>query len=224
VGAPAGLGEPVVPFMMVPTLTRKDLLYDLLSTLDVRVGTLLVVDNGSQDFGEMWLPAVDHLRLVNLGANLGVAASWNLGIKAGFQHDWVMVVSDDVTMPRGALAEFAALSGEDRIVLSSTWPHWCAFTIGMRVVQQVGLFDENFYPAYFEDTDYERRLTDAKIAPVYGPEVLHKNSSTLKTQGRHFTKANTVSFDANQSYIQNKWGDGHAEPWDPYRWRLLTWT
>ena len=209
--------------MSVPTLTRKDLLYDMLSSIDAKVGTLLIVDNGDQDFGEMWVPAIDRLRVADLGSNLGVAASWNLAIKAGFRHEWVMIVSDDVKFPPGALSEFAALSGPDKVVLSSSWPHWCAFTIGMRVVQDVGLFDENFYPAYFEDTDYERRLDDAGISVHHGPEVMHKNSSTLNTRGKHFTNANTASFDANHRYITRKWSTGVSPLWDPYRWRKQSW-
>jgi GT2 family glycosyltransferase len=214
----------MIPFMVVPTLTRKDLLYDMLSSVDAAVETLLIVDNGDQDLGLMWVPAIGSIRVADIGANLGVAASWNLGLKAGFSHEWVMIVSDDVTFPPGALAEFAAMSGPDKVVLSSSWPHWCAFTIGMRVVQRIGLFDEGFYPAYFEDTDYQRRLANAKIEPILGPEVGHRNSSTLTTADRHFSRANSVSFDANHEYIVRKWQNGgEAEPWDPYRWRSQQW-
>lgn len=214
----------MIPFMVVPTLTRKDLLYDMLSTVDAAVETLLIVDNGDQDLGPMWVPAIRNLRIADIGANLGVAASWNLGIKAGYRNDWIMVVSDDVTFPPGALDEFASLSGKDKVVLSQTWPHWCAFTIGMNIIQKVGLFDEMFYPAYFEDTDYQRRLDEAGIETVYGPEVGHRNSSTLTTAERHFSRANSVSFDENHEYITRKWQNGgQPERWDPYRWRSQQW-
>lgn len=213
----------MIPFMSVPTLTRKDLLYDMLSSIDAAVETCLIVDNGDQDLGEMWVPAIDRLRVADIGANLGVAASWNLALKAGFQHEWVMIVSDDVKFPPGVLAEFASLSGPDTVVLSSSWPHWCVFTIGMRVVQQVGLFDENLYPAYFEDTDYQRRLDDAGITVVHGPEVSHRNSSTLNTSGRHFSIPNAASFDANRDYMVRKWDGAPTTAWDPYRWRRQSW-
>jgi GT2 family glycosyltransferase len=214
----------VIARIVVPTLTRKDLLYDLLASIDVHVGTLLIIDNGRQELGQLWLPLVDDLRVADLGSNLGVAASWNLGIKTGVQDDWLMVLSDDVRMPPGALAQFAEQSAADRIVLSATWPHWCAFTIGIDVVRTVGLFDENFYPAYFEDNDYQRRLDDAGIAVQYGPEVHHANSSTLQTAGRRFTQANTLSFERNLQYITAKWTAGGSSAWDPYRWREQAWT
>lgn len=31
---------------------------------------------------------------------------------------------------------------------------WSAFAITKKMVEKVGLFDENFYPLYFEDFDY----------------------------------------------------------------------
>ena len=223
-GSADRVGSAVIARIVVPTLTRKDLLFELLPTIDVPVGTVLIVDNGDQDIGEVYVQNVARVRVADLGANLGVAASWNLGIKTGVMHDWTMILSDDVRLPPGALAQFAAQSAPDRIVLSATWPHWCAFTIGIDVVRKVGLFDENFYPAYFEDNDYQRRLDDAGIAVQYGPEVGHANSSTLQTAGRRFTQANTLSFERNLQYITAKWQHEGPTVWDPYRWREQAWT
>lgn len=217
-------GDPVIPHLVVPTLTRRDLLMELLATIDVPVGTLLIVDNGDQHIGDLYVPNVDRVRVADLGANLGVAASWNLGIKTAVQHDWVMVVSDDVRMPPGALARFAELSAPDRVVVTAAWPHWCAFTIGMDVVQTVGLFDENYYPAYFEDDDFERRMTDAGLVTHFGPEVQHSNSSTLRTPGRQFHEVNMRTFEANRAYDDGKRNGTVSTLWDPYRWRRQTWT
>lgn len=35
---------------------------------------------------------------------------------------------------------------------------WSAFAVTDYIIKQVGLFDENFFPAYFEDEDYDVRL------------------------------------------------------------------
>jgi hypothetical protein len=109
------------------------------------------------------------MTVLRMPCNFGVAASWNLAVRMGHRDGWVMVVSDDVTFPAGALAGFVEKSGEDRLVVSGTWPHWCAFTIGMRVVQKVGMFDEGYYPAYFEDTEYERRMSQHGMSLTHGP-------------------------------------------------------
>ncbi|MBI4445894.1 MAG: glycosyltransferase family 2 protein [Acidobacteria bacterium] len=57
--------------------------------------------------------------------------------------------------------------------------------------QSVGGFDEAFYPAWFEDVDFCKRLHNAgwKILYVSAPAVLHHGGSSLKKLGyRQFTR------------------------------------
>jgi GT2 family glycosyltransferase len=158
----------MIPMLVVPTLTRHDLLDRMLRSVDHPVGHLVVVDNSGRGIvggSGRW----ERMTVLPMPCNFGVAASWNLAVRMGHRDDWVMVVSDDVTFPAGALAGFVEKSDEDRLVVSGTWPHWCAFSIGMRVVQKVGLFDEGYYPAYFEDTEYERRMGEHGMSLTHGP-------------------------------------------------------
>jgi GT2 family glycosyltransferase len=159
------------------------------------------------------------MTLLPMPANLGVAASWNLAVKMAHRLPWLMIASDDVTFPEGALDKFAEQSGEDRLVVSETWPHWCAFTIGMRVVSDVGLFDEGYYPAYYEDTDYERRMDRAGLKAVHGPALGHKNSSTLHTPGRDFGARRGPSHKQNERLFQ----EDRMHGFDPFRWRSQAW-
>lgn len=206
----------MIPMLVVPTLTRHDLLAGMLATLDCPVGHLVVIDNSGAGVD---LPdgPWEQGTVLRMPCNFGVAASWNLAIRMGHREPWVMVASDDVTFPAGALAGFADVSGEDRLVVSGTWPHWCAFTIGMRVVQTVGLFDEGYFPAYFEDTEYERRMGGQRV--THGPEVGHDNASTLNTPGRKFGAQNTATYRSNKALFES--GKGHG--FDPYRWRAQAW-
>jgi len=206
----------MIPWLVVPTLTRHDLLELMLASVDHPVGRLVVVDNsGTLDAAGTDL--ADDFRVLRMPTNLGVAASWNLACRLAYRDAYVLIASDDVTFPPGALARFAELSGEDRVVLSGTWPHWCAFSLGMGVVHRVGLFDEGYYPAYFEDTDYRRRLDRAGVEVVTGPEVGHRNSSTLR--GGDFGRANDRSYAANSTLFDE---DRH-HGFDPFRWRALSW-
>jgi len=209
----------MIPMLVVPTLTRHDLLAKMLDTVDVAVRHLVVIDNSGDGF-EVGDGPWEDVTVLRLPANLGVAASWNLGVRLAYRQPWVLIVSDDVTWPAGALEGFANRAGEDRLVLSETWPHWCAFSIGMRVVQQVGLFDEGYFPAYFEDNDYMRRAGRAGVQVVDGPKVAHRNSSTLNTPGRTFAGSNSVSFQANRTLFEQ---DRH-HGFDPYRWRAQAWS
>ena len=209
----------MIPMMVVPTLTRHDLLDRMLRSVDCRIGHLVVIDNSGRGIvgGDgPW----ERMTVLPMPTNLGVAASWNLAIRLAHREPWVLICSDDMRWPEGALRGFGEQASEDAVVVSSTWPHWCAFTIGMRVVQRVGLFDEGYYPAYYEDTDYERRLSRAGVARQIGPAVHHDNASTLNTPGSGFAHRNGTSYRSNGALFAE---DRH-HGFDPYRWRDQAWS
>ena len=210
----------MIPMMVVPTLTRHDLLERMLDSVDVAVRHLVVIDNSGDGF-EVGDGPWEDATVLRLPANLGVAASWNLAVRLAHRQPWVLIASDDVLWPAGSLEQFVYLSGEERLVLSQTMPYWCAFTLGMSVVRDVGLFDEGYFPAYFEDNDYERRCGRAGVfVDRDGPPVLHANSSTLNTPERNFAAHNQRSFEANARLFAE---DRH-HGFDPYRWRAQSWS
>jgi len=164
---------------------------------------LLIVDNGGDLERIRYNENVINVHIVNLPSNLGVAASWNLGIKL-FPHDdrWFFASNDMVYLP-GAL-EGLSEARRDEITLSDMFPFWHTFSIGEEVVRRVGLFDEALYPAYFEDNDYQRRAVhkNVHIRSVSIP-TQHENSSTIGAD-RGLREKNAVSFQNNAIYYNNK--------------------
>lgn len=215
----------MIPVMIVPVLTRPTLLYDMLWSIDVPVERFVIIDNGDCVNRVILTEACRFQSLTYLPfpSNLGVATSWNLGIKATPFAPWWMVVNFDVTWPQGSLGAFASEARRDALVLSGGAPPWCAFSLGDEVVRRVGLFDEALHPAYYEDNDYERRCRAADIR-VHRSEipVRHENSSTLRAgyQGK-----NARTFDANRVYYEAKQfrGDMSEGGWSLSRRRELSW-
>jgi GT2 family glycosyltransferase len=207
----------MIPMMVVPTLTRHDLLDRMLRSVDHPVGHLVVIDNSGRGVvggSGPW----ERMTVLPMPTNLGVAGSWNLAVKMAHREPWVLICSDDMWWPAGSLQTLVGVASEESLVLSGTWPHWCAFALGMGVVSKVGLFDEGYYPAYFEDTEFERRARERGVHPVYGPQVGHDNSSTLLTPGVQFNRG--PSLHANEALFQS----GQHGGFDPYRWRAQAWT
>jgi GT2 family glycosyltransferase len=142
---------------------------------------------------------VTHLRMP---ANLGVAGSWNLGIKSFPYADRWFIVSNDVVFAPGALDKLA-VARRDEITLAGSAPHWQAFALGDEVVSDIGLFDEcGFFPAYFEDNDYMRRadFVGASIRLI-DIDISHDNSSTIKAG---YQNKNDQTFFANQKLYEDK--------------------
>jgi GT2 family glycosyltransferase len=186
--------------LIVPVLNRYDLLQRMLDSVDVPVEHLLIIDNGegtkltfNQNFKKV--------TVLNMPANLGVAGSWNLGIKSfPYAHRW-FIVSNDIEFAKGSL-EVLSQARRDEITLSDAFPHWQAFALGDEAVNDIGLFDESLFPAYFEDNDYMRRaeFVGVNIRRVV-IETKHENSSTVKAGYEH---KNAKTFASNAEHYQSK--------------------
>ena len=193
----------MIPNLIIPVLNRYDLLERMLGSIDYPVYELLIVDNGGELERIRYNDNIINVNILNMPSNLGVAASWNLGIKLFPHHDrWFFASNDMVYLP-GALQGLSE-ARRDEITLSDMFPFWHTFCVGEEVVRRVGLFDEALYPAYFEDNDYERRAVhkNVHIRSVFIP-TQHENSSTIGAD-RGLREKNAVSFQNNAIYYNNK--------------------
>jgi GT2 family glycosyltransferase len=214
----------VIPALIVPILNRPDLLHRMLDSIDYPVRDLLIIDNG--DCFPAWEPVehVESVHVLKLPTNLGVPASWNLGIKALPFAPWWLVMNSDAWFPSGTLERFMLEARSDALVLSAAAPPWACYAIGDEVVSKVGLFDEGIYPAYFEDDDMVRRCRFHGIPVVYsGIPVWHDNSSTIGEP--RFAAANSRTFYENRRYYAEKvqLGDMSAGSWSLTTRRELSW-
>jgi len=212
----------MIPVLIVPVLARPELLYRMVNSIDHPVGHLVIIDNGDVvGIPPATLPGIDKVSVVRLPSNLGVAAAWNLGIKLTPHAPWWLICNFDITFPPGALERFAAIQ-TGGLVLSAAAPPWACFAVHDETIQHVGLFDESFYPAYWEDIDYERRVRSAGI-PVLQSNIVvdHDNSSTIAS----IPNRNTETFHANHAYYQHKVerGDFSEGGWSLQRRREQAW-
>jgi GT2 family glycosyltransferase len=214
--------------LIVPVLNRYDLLERMVSSIDYPVAHLLIIDNGAsavmEDISIDVPDCVEHTTYLPMPANLGVAGSWNLGIKSFPYADRWFIASNDVQFHPGALERLSE-ARRDEITLSGDFPFWQAFCVGYEAVRRLGLFDEAFFPAYFEDKDYERRAEHAgvTITKLHVP-MSHDNSSTINSDDM-LRQRNASTFSANNSYFEDKVarGDFTAGSWDVYRRRMNGW-
>ena len=203
--------------LIVPVLNRFDLLKRMVESIDVEA-TVYVINNSGviQDDFYCENPLV-NVHWLELPTNLGVASSWNLGIKMlPFESRWFITSADTWFQP-GALT-LLETAKDDAVTLAESFPYWQTFAVGQKIVEQIGLFDEALHPIYFEDNDYERRVTNAGLRIDRLPLALgHDNSSTIKSSSK-FTDRNNVTFADNSSYFNQKQVDGR---FDEGRWSLI---
>jgi GT2 family glycosyltransferase len=133
---------------------------------------------------------------------LGLVGAWNLIVKTTPLAPYWVLVNDDAWFEPGALAKIAEQADPNALSFPDIVPDWSCIVLGERVVDKVGLYDERFYPLYFDDNDYERRI-DKKGIEIkrIQAKVHHDNSSTIKSG---FESQNSVSYRANQALLDTK--------------------
>lgn len=109
-------------------------------------------------------PAIRDRVLVvdNTTRNRGVAASWNLGIRraVNMRAQWLVLMSESVRFKDAGGTDLEAELAADRtsVFVDLVGIGWHLVAFRTRMLTAVGGFDENFWPAYFEDTDYLVRM------------------------------------------------------------------
>ena len=123
----------MVPVVVIPVLNRYDLLERCIDSLDFPVDKIIIIDNGGK-IEQDCLVMPRHSRhgktyIMDMPSNLGVATSWNLGIKmTPFAAGWILMNSDAWFMP-DKLEQFWQSCHPNEIHLTGS-PEWaCAWAI-----------------------------------------------------------------------------------------------
>lgn len=210
--------------LTVPVLNRYDLLQRMVSSINYPVKHLVIIDNGA---GLESLHIPDKIKTVSIlpmPSNLGVASSWNLGIKMFNRCPVFFFASADMWFAPGDLEKLAH-SSPDEITLHQTAPHWQTFAIGQAAVEKIGLFDEALHPIYFEDNDYMRRAEAERVKiRLLHLTGGHDNSSTIASDD-YYKQRNSRSYLSNLRYYEQKVeaGDFTSGTWQIERTRENSW-
>ncbi len=197
----------MIPVLGFCTLKRFDLADRLLSSIDYPVEHLVVVDNsGTQTWNPTKPESVNNLWVIRVPYGLGLVGAWNLIVKSTPYAPYWVLVNDDAWFEAGALQIIAENVDTEALNFLDIVPQWSAVVFGEGMVAKTGLYDERFYPLYFDDNDLERRVKYHNV-PIksIAAKVHHENSSTLKSG---FEVANSRSFANNQRLFDSKAADG----------------
>lgn len=199
--------------IVIPTINRADLLVESIEALRLQSDQyrkLVIIDNGGQAL-RIDLPRSE---VVNSNSNLGVAASWNLGINMVIEDHavrYILVINDDIVLSNDQLEKINKYleknSGIWLFVGPFFWSVWIISREGLKAIRELDsyIFDERFFPAYFEDNDFlyrfKNRFPDRIQEGLRLLEPLVKRNAC--SQSKEPKLKNTR---INKLYYQTKWG------------------
>ena len=187
--------------LAIPVLDNPDLFKRCIDSIDADV-RLVVIDN-SED-GLSWDLVPDDAHVIDMPANIGYPAAVNLVIKTFPKEPYWLIANADTEFAPGDLHRLivATESGDRGWVGVHDWR---VFGLTAEAVLRVGLWDENFHPAYCEDADYEYRCTLAGVRWGFiEGETTHVGSVCLRDHRNRV--GNDVSFRNNVARYVAKWG------------------
>lgn len=157
----------------------------------------------------------------NLNQEVSLAAAINKGFKRAMKEcDYIVYCADDVIVKGNDIQNMLneLIVNKLWVVLSSHgFSFFCVDPVIFRIV---GFWDEDFYPAYFEDNDwyYRIKLVDLSKIGAVETESEHITSVTIKRMSPQKLAQHHVQFNANRERYIAKWGGepGHEAFLTPY--------
>lgn len=188
----------MIPALIVPTLVHYDLLQRMLDSIDLEIEHVVIIDNGNS-LNAATCSKAKKLSIIRVPTNLGVAASWNLGIKVTPFAKWWIIVNDDLIWRPGALEVFTQAIEEDVIVLESysSDNSFSVFAIHESVISKVGLFDEFYYPGCGEEINYLKRIEKSDTRIKFIPHSVYGDKAKTREYFNNINKRATSQFFGN---------------------------
>ena len=186
-----------IPVIGVPIVNGYDWLEKLIKSIDYPVKNLVIVNNNGSDKkltrqlnnlignGGLHKPLIDKIHVINFPTNMGVAFAWNCIIKSFILEPFWIISNHDVEFTPGLLQEMFEAALDDKVCMvhphrgNYTQGSFDLFLIKENAIREVGLFDENLYPAYGEDSDYIMRIKNTQAVRVLGLNRIHKHGGKV---------------------------------------------
>jgi GT2 family glycosyltransferase len=200
---------------------------------------ILLIDNKPTKESKEWLKFATtnpHIEAFQFPENLGVAASWNLGIKHAqtqWNSDIYVILNNDIVLQEGTIdTMIEELMKPNCALISATdvcskisepctihtykvsnkhelteAPEFSCFALKRNTVDTIGYFDPNFYPAYFEDNDYHHRLKLAGLKALKTNQAVYYHyGSRTMKQDDDIKALCNNGYAINREYYIDKWG------------------
>ena len=203
-----------------------------LQSIDYPIENYIIINNNANgvlnrelnEIVEKKHPFIKNLNVYHMPYNMGCAGGWNMIIKSFMFSPYWIIANDDVSFTPGFLQAMNNSAQDAEIGMVHGWGGYKnmgtfdLFLIKDWVIKSHGLFDENYYPAYFEDIDYIMRIINKPFKRVmnlnekgfkyYHGDTIHYSISGANTRksSPEMEIAMQSAHEKNKRYFMQKWG------------------
>jgi len=201
--------------LLVPTLAYDLSILDrMANSIDYPIKEKVIINNGKRGaLNDWWFDHQDWF-IRDTGENVGCAGAWNLA-PIVFKDDMWLISNDDQIFQPGALkAIYEGIEGKENdyhIIYVNQYEAFDIFVWTRKGVNEIGLFDENFYPVYLEDYEYRMRFRVAngkKLHLSIGDNICKHGK---EPKGKYYEYICQMCGLLNTRYLIDKWGSGDGE-------------
>lgn len=238
-----------IPVLGVPVLNRGDYLKRLFDSFgNQQIDHIVIINNGNDNTVKEAIHDIhekfqhrSNIEIVTPGENWGCAKSWNYILKKYIvEHGYVWMAANDVAFRNEddiqKVLDWQKKDREENFGKLGTINYgdvgYGFWLMNSTHFERMGTFDENFYPAYYEDIDYNRRMflmdqecqkgirsenvsmrniPDIKLihcepdSEVNPDVVIDYESGTIHSDAK-LKELNDITFFKNLGYYTLKWG------------------
>lgn len=221
-----------IPVIGTVVINNTHWLKRLIMSVDYPVDTFVIINNNNREdinedlknISKIKHKYIDNIKVSTQAANIGRSGAWNLIIKCFMNSPYWIICHDDVAFKPGLLREMAdAVNNDSELGLLHSAKtefglgSWNLFLIRDITIQKYGIFDENTYPIYGEEYDYELRMSHDPIKRIIGTTIDYyhgdSTSSGENTSNYGNSRSDTnlkniidESYEKNIEYLSKKWG------------------
>ena len=225
------ISQKSIPVFGTLVCTTTKWLIRQLESIDYPIENFIIINNNSKVLVKELdvivkkeYKFIKNLKVYHMPYNLGCAEGWNMIIKSFMFSPYWIISNDDVSFGPDVLKNMnlaaqnpdVGLVHKNPVVLPNLekFGTFEIFLIKDWVIQKYGLFDINYYPAYYEDIDYIMRLFDSPISIINNIDgiIYHGDTNDYNISGKNTIKSSDkvkirllIAKYKNYEYFKKKW-------------------
>lgn len=211
----------MIPIISIPVLNRGDLLLKCIKSITFPYKNIIILNNSVYDnklnkyikeISTYLKNKKQSFEIINFNENIGIAANWNYILKH-YNEPYYVFINHDIELFNQELEKIYQLSEQykntNTIICTKTQSQsngFNLFSVNKKTIETIGLFDESFFPCFYEDLDFLGRINLSNGNIIYlDLNYKHEENCLINSNIIYKKYFENILYNSKLTYIE-KWG------------------